>query len=67
MNWVSAGAAVVALVIGIVIGWGVASIGGPSQGSLAAENEELKRKNTLLEQQVEEVNAKFLNNFGRKI
>lgn len=54
-----------ALLIGIVIGWGVSSMGGPSEGSLEAENAELKRQNTLLEQKVEEVNAKFLNNFGK--
>ncbi|MDA7979629.1 MAG: hypothetical protein MPJ50_12755 [Pirellulales bacterium] len=62
MNATTAISAIVSLVLGILIGWGASSVDGPSKGSLEQENADLKRKNKLLEQQIEEVNAKFLNN-----
>lgn len=60
MNWITAVVAAVALGIGIAIGFGISSLGGTDMKSLQAENEELARKNALMEQQVQETNEKFL-------
>ncbi len=66
MNWITGVAATVALLVGILIGWGLSFVGGPSQSELEIENEKLKQRNTLLEQQMEETQEKFLN-FSKRL